>query len=96
MAFMATNYGHWRINLSTGAASSGPSENTYQGEASTKANGAMTVTCTGCSGGQSVGWLGGSPSGTATFTVSSSATTTTTIRIMAPVCLVPILASSRR
>lgn len=73
---------NWVINPSTGATSSGPSENQYEGESATLSNGARSVSCSGCSGGKSAGYIGGASSGTVVFgNVQSSATTRTTLRI---------------
>lgn len=69
----ATAEGSWKVS---------PSNNYYEGEAGTYANGAKTVSCSGCSGAGSAGWLGGPSNGTVTFNqVSSSVGTTTTITI---------------
>jgi hypothetical protein len=61
---------------------SGPSENFYEGESAELAGGAKSVSCSGCSGKNAAGYIGGSQTGSANFaTVSSSATTRTTVRI---------------
>lgn len=81
-ASMPTNYINWIVNPSTGAWSVGPSENWYEGEAATLASGAEIVTCSGCSGGEAAGYIGGSSGGTVTFSnVQSTVATTTTIRV---------------
>lgn len=72
--------------LGSGASSwaSGPSETTPEAEASTNtiSGGAKSVSCTGCSGSASIGYIGGSPGGKLVFpNISSSVSTTTTIRI---------------
>lgn len=76
---------NWSINPTAGTWTAGPTETTPEAEASTNtlANGAITLTCSGCSGGVQVGYIGGpSPGGTLTMNgVSSSVATTTTIRI---------------
>ncbi|TGO69254.1 hypothetical protein BOTNAR_0013g00260 [Botryotinia narcissicola] len=80
-----SNQVNWSINQTAGTWTAGPTETTPEAEASTNtlANGAITLTCSGCSGGVQVGYIGGpSPGGTLTMNgVSSSVATTTTIRI---------------
>lgn len=86
-ASMPTNYLNWIVNPSTGAWSAGPSENWYEGEAATFANGAKIVACTGCSGAEAAGYIGGSAGGTVTFSgVQSTVATTTSIRVKNEVC----------
>lgn len=76
---------NWIINPTAGTWTAGPTETTPEAEASTNtlANGAITLTCSGCSGGVQIGYIGGpSPGGTLTMNgVSSSVATTTSIRI---------------
>jgi hypothetical protein len=73
---------NWVPNVSSGSASSGPSENSYEGEAATLSGGAKSVSCSGCSGKDAAGYIGGSSTGSAYFaSVSSSATTRTSMRI---------------
>jgi len=80
-----TNEVNWILDISSGTWTTGPSETTPEAEASanTLADGAETLSCSGCSGSESVGDIGGSPGGTLTFNgVSSSvASSGTTIRI---------------
>ncbi|TGO54609.1 hypothetical protein BCON_0104g00050 [Botryotinia convoluta] len=80
-----SNQVNWSINPTAGTWTAGPTETTPEAEASTNtlANGAITLTCSGCSGGVQVGYIGGpSPGGTLTMNrVSSSVATTTSIRI---------------
>ncbi|KAF7885837.1 uncharacterized protein EAF02_004346 [Botrytis sinoallii] len=80
-----SNQVNWSINPTAGTWTAGPTETTPEAEASTNtlANGAITLTCSGCSGGIQVGYIGGpSPGGTLTMNgVSSSVATTTSIRI---------------
>ncbi|TEY70281.1 hypothetical protein BOTCAL_0108g00370 [Botryotinia calthae] len=80
-----SNQVNWIINPTAGTWTAGPTETTPEAEASTNtlANGAITLTCSGCSGGAQVGYIGGpSPGGTLTMNgVSSSVATTTSIRI---------------
>jgi hypothetical protein len=73
---------NWIVDPSTGATSSGPQENTYEAESGTLANDARTLTCSSCSGGKSVGYIGGPASGTLTFkNVQSDKSTRTTLRV---------------
>lgn len=70
--------------MQAGTWSTGPRETTPEGEASsnTLSGGAKVLSCSGCSGGKSVGYIGGSAGGILTFpNISSSLSTTTTIRI---------------
>ncbi|KAJ4423552.1 hypothetical protein N0V82_001718 [Gnomoniopsis sp. IMI 355080] len=77
------DYVNWIPNVAGGGAwTVGPTENDPEGESATLANGATVVTCSGCSGGESAGYIGGSSGGTVTFSnVVSNAATTTTIRV---------------
>lgn len=60
----------------------GPPEIDYKGASAGLSNGAKAVTCSGCANGEAVGYLGGSSDGSVLFwQVTSTATTTTTIRI---------------
>ncbi|UKZ70428.1 uncharacterized protein TrAtP1_011408 [Trichoderma atroviride] len=69
----ATAEGSWKVS---------PPNSVYEGETGTYANGAKTVSCSGCSGAGSAGWLGGPSNGTVTFhQISSSVDTMTTITI---------------
>lgn len=73
---------NWVVDPSSGSMVAGPSENTYEGESAVLSGGARSQSCSGCSGGKSAGYLGGSTGGAALFSnVQSSATTRTTIRI---------------
>ncbi|KAI0433573.1 carbohydrate-binding module family 35 protein, partial [Xylaria sp. FL1042] len=76
------NYVNWTPNASAGTWAAGPGETTPEAEAATIANGARTLSCSGCSGSTSVGYIGGSSGGSVTFNdVSSQAATKTSIRI---------------
>lgn len=77
------NYVNWIPNVASGGAwTAGPSENQPEAESATLTSGAKIVTCSGCSGGEAAGYIGGSTEGAVTFSgVSSSVSTTTTIRI---------------
>ncbi|KUI72633.1 hypothetical protein VM1G_08505 [Cytospora mali] len=88
LAFSGTDvtmadYVNWIPNVAGGGSwTAGPSETDPEGENATLADGAKVVSCSGCSGGESAGYIGGSTGGSATFNgVVSHATTTTTIRI---------------
>ncbi|KAH8706261.1 galactan 1,3-beta-galactosidase [Ilyonectria robusta] len=73
---------NWVPQVSSKTWTTAPSENWYEGEAATLSNGAVSVQCTGCSGGAAAGYIGGSSGGTASFSsVHSDATTRTTIRL---------------
>jgi hypothetical protein len=78
-----TNEDSWIISTQQSWSTS-PAETTPEAESSsnTLSNGAVTLTCSGCSGSKSVGYLGGSSDGTLKFNgVSSNATTKTTIQV---------------
>ncbi|ORY11419.1 galactan 1,3-beta-galactosidase [Clohesyomyces aquaticus] len=73
---------NWVPNVSSGSPTSGPSEASYEGESAQLSGGAKAVSCSGCSGSNVAGYIGGSTTGSALFaSVSSSATTRSTIRI---------------
>lgn len=70
--------------MKAGTWSPGPTETQVEGEASsnTIANGAKSVSCSGCSGKKTMGYIGGPSNGKLTMpNVSSTVTTNTTIRI---------------
>lgn len=76
----------WVPNISDAMAQNSwtlsPPNRYYEGEMGTYANGARTVSCSSCSGGESAGWLGGPSNGTVTFDqIWSNDDTTTTITI---------------
>ncbi|KAH8887621.1 galactan 1,3-beta-galactosidase [Thozetella sp. PMI_491] len=76
------NYVNWVPNVSAGTWAAGPSENWPEGEAASLTNGAKVVSCTGCSGSEAAGYIGGSTGGTVTFSnVTSNVATRSTIRI---------------
>lgn len=69
-------HGHW--------STAPPAETTPEAESAsnTLTNGAVIISCSDCSGGEAVAYIGGPPGGTLTFNVvTGSASTTTTIRI---------------
>lgn len=73
---------NWTPNVGAGTWAAGPSESQPEAESATIANGAKTLSCSGCSGGSSVGYIGGSTGGSVTFSrVTSSASTKSSIRI---------------
>jgi hypothetical protein len=73
---------NWILNPTSGAMTSGPSENSYEGESATLSNGAKSQACAGCSNGKEAGYIGGATGGTVVFSnVQSSAATRTTLRI---------------
>ncbi|KAI9640018.1 hypothetical protein NHQ30_011580 [Ciborinia camelliae] len=80
-----SNQVNWIINPTAGTWTTGPSETWPEAEATTNTltNGAITLTCSGCSGGSQIGYIGGpSPGGILSMNgVSSSVATTTSIRI---------------
>lgn len=74
----------WVPNVAAGTWSAAPSTTSYEGESSsnTISGGAKTVSCSGCSGGTALGYIGGPSGGTLVFhNVQSSATTTSTLQI---------------
>ncbi len=82
--YIQENRVNWILNIAAGTWAPGPSETTPEAESSTNtlANGAKALDCSGCSGTKDIGYIGGSPGGTLTFTnVTSSVATTSTIRV---------------
>ncbi|PYH92254.1 glycosyl hydrolase family 43 protein [Aspergillus ellipticus CBS 707.79] len=68
----------------SGPWTAGGTETTNEAESSsnTLSNGATVISCSGCSGSESVGWIGGPDNGTLEIrNVTSDASTTTTIQI---------------
>ncbi|ROW10041.1 hypothetical protein VPNG_06514 [Cytospora leucostoma] len=82
-AVTLSDYVNWVPNVAAGGSwTAGPSETDPQGENATLAGGAKVVSCSGCSGGEAAGYIGGSTGGSVTFGgVVSDVATTTTIRI---------------
>ncbi|KAI0472716.1 galactan 1,3-beta-galactosidase [Xylariaceae sp. FL0804] len=77
-----SNYVNWVPDVSAGTWAAGPSETWPEAENATLSGGAQVVSCSGCSGGEAVGDIGGASNGTLTFSgVESDASTLTTIRI---------------
>ncbi|ORY57262.1 galactan 1,3-beta-galactosidase [Pseudomassariella vexata] len=73
---------NWVPNVSAGTWSAGPSESQPEAESAALSSGAATISCSGCSGAESVGNIGGSMDGEVTFSgLSSSAATRSTVRI---------------
>lgn len=84
LTHLQDNRNSWIINPSAGTWSPAPAETVTEAEAKTNTltGSAIIVSCSGCSGYQAVGWLGGSGNGALKFpSIASSASTTTTIRI---------------
>ena len=76
------NYISWVPDTGAGTWAVAPSEKTLKAVSATLANGAVTQSCSGCSGGKDVGYIGGPSDGSVTFkSVYSSVGTSTTIRI---------------
>jgi len=81
---MQKNKVNWVIDAVKGTSADGPSETTPEAESSSQTitGGAKAVSCSGCSGASSIGYIGGSTNGKLTFpAVSSTANAMTTIRI---------------
>lgn len=73
---------NWVPSVASGTWATGPSETHVEGEDAALGNGAISVSCSGCSGGAAAGYVGGPDGGTVSFAgVSSEATTRTTIRV---------------
>ncbi|EKD18875.1 uncharacterized protein L3040_005098 [Drepanopeziza brunnea f. sp. 'multigermtubi'] len=74
---------NWVLDISAGTWAAGPKETSTEAEASTNilANGAKVIDCKPCSGGKSVGYIGGSTGGTLTMEVTSIQPTNSTIRV---------------
>lgn len=73
---------NWVLNPSTGSMTAGPEEKQVEGESGTLSNGAKVQSCSACSGGKSVGYIGGSTAGAVVMAnVQSGASTRTTLRI---------------
>lgn len=76
-------YDHWTLDAETGVwAVPGPAESSYEGADATLSNGARVLSCSGCSGGEDAGYIGGPSNGTALFsniTGASSGIMTVTI-----------------
>jgi hypothetical protein len=73
-----SNYVNW-LPSTFGA---GPSETQYEGESGTYSNGAKTVSCSGCSGGNAAGYIGGPSNGGVSWgSVTAQTAGMTSIRI---------------
>ncbi|KAF2198012.1 Arabinanase/levansucrase/invertase [Delitschia confertaspora ATCC 74209] len=73
---------NWIPNISAGSTSSGPTENSYEGETAQLSGGAKSIACSSCSGKNAAGYIGGSNAGAVYFAnVSGSVAARTTIRI---------------
>uniref|UniRef100_A0A8H7NCE2 CBM6 domain-containing protein n=1 Tax=Bionectria ochroleuca TaxID=29856 RepID=A0A8H7NCE2_BIOOC len=72
----------WVPDVASRRWSAAPSESAYEAEAGTLSNGAVTVSCSGCSGGTAVGYIGGSSGGTLRLSgLSSGATSRATLKV---------------
>jgi hypothetical protein len=75
-------YDHWTVEIAAGTWQAGASETKYEAEDATLSGGAKTASCSGCSGGDRVGYLGGSSDGTLTFSgLTTSKTASDTVVI---------------
>ncbi|KAI1819565.1 carbohydrate-binding module family 35 protein, partial [Xylaria intraflava] len=73
---------NWTPDVSAGTWAAGPSEDWPEAEAGAIADGATVMDCSGCSGGEDVGYIGGDSGGSVTFSgVSSDASTRSSVRI---------------
>jgi hypothetical protein len=80
-----TNQEHWSIDWKAGTWAPGPKEDSYEAETATLSGGARPLNCTGCSGGKSVGYVGGKENGAVTFSnVVSEKEQRKTVRIFSP------------
>jgi hypothetical protein len=81
---MLHNEVDWILDIAGGTWKTGTTESSFEAEDSgnSMAGGAKVASCANCSGAKDVGYVGGKPGGTLTFSgVSSSVATETTIRI---------------
>ncbi|KAG9090507.1 hypothetical protein FRC06_001024 [Ceratobasidium sp. 370] len=84
-ASMPNYYDNWVVDVNSGSMGAGPSENWYEAEGASRGGAAIVVSCSGCSGGSAVGYLGGGGNGALEFgNVASNSSTRTTLRIRAP------------
>jgi hypothetical protein len=73
---------NWVLDPSTGSMKAGPEEKQAEGESGTLSNGAKVQSCSSCSGGNAVGYIGGSNGGAVVLAnVQSASSTRTTLRI---------------
>lgn len=75
------NRNSWVPNLAQGSWSTPPSERNYEGETGTLRNGARSVSCSGCSGTQAAGYIGGTEGGQLELRVQSDVAAKTTLRV---------------
>ncbi|KAI5812955.1 galactan 1,3-beta-galactosidase [Pyronema omphalodes] len=77
-----TWYDNWIPSVDKGTWFKAPSDTTYEAEAGTLSGGAQKLSCSGCSGGTSVGYLGGPTGGALVINnIVSDITGLTTVRI---------------
>jgi hypothetical protein len=73
---------NWVVDPKSGSMAAGPEEKQVEGESGTLSNGAKVQSCSGCSGGKVVGYVGGSTGGAVVMAnVQSGLATRTTLRI---------------
>lgn len=76
------NRASWVPNVKEQKWTEAPESMTFEAENAILSGGAKNVSCSGCSNGQAVGWVGGPSGGTVTFSgIQSSGKQTTTVRI---------------
>lgn len=77
-----TWYDNWIPNVAAGTWSTAPTDTSYEAESGTISGGSQKLSCSGCSGGTSVGYLGGSSGGALTINnIVTDITGLTTVRI---------------
>lgn len=73
---------NWVPDVAAGTWAAGPSETQPEGEDATLSGGAKTVSCSGCSGGEGAGYVGGTDAGVVTFSgVASDSATKSSVRV---------------
>ncbi|GME50116.1 Carbohydrate binding module family 6 [Neofusicoccum parvum] len=78
------NYVNWAVDAAAGTWAAGPTETQNEGEDAALSGGAKVVSCSGCSGGDAAGYVGGTsaPGGVVTWAdVSSDVATRSTVRV---------------
>ncbi|KAG9076710.1 hypothetical protein FS749_011478 [Ceratobasidium sp. UAMH 11750] len=81
-ARMPNGYTSWVPYVQYGAWTRVRNETWYEAESASMSGAAVIVPCSGCSGRQAVGWIGGSGNGTLTFNnITSASNVRTTLRI---------------
>ncbi|KAK2598092.1 hypothetical protein QQS21_005803 [Conoideocrella luteorostrata] len=78
-----TNRDAWIPDVKAKTWSAAPSSSKYEGESAALSKGAKAVSCSGCSGGKGVGWVGGPQDGSVSFSgVHSDVSTRTTVKVV--------------